>query len=567
MTVTAQLNKTRVNVNETVDLELQLSTNGSNQIRLPDISQALKDFDVLSRSQSSQISMINGAVSNTQTYLYTLMPRRTGTLIIPAFQFQYQNQPISTKPVQLDVVTATAANTPANASKQSATNPSAANPSRPIGGDFLEAVTEKQSYYIGEPIIYSLKFFSRRNMYTQISLKPAEPNNLMKFPGIQSQQTQSQTNLNGLAYGVSELRDVFYATKVGKASFGASSLKLYSFFGPEKTLQSNVLDLNIMALPNKSNGSFSGFIGDFTVTTSLSKTSLKANDGITLKMIFQGEGDLGSGKAPEIRVNQDIELFAPKRDVKVDFSTGKILSSLTLEYLLIPRNKGTYIITFDPLNYFSLSQKRYIETTIPKLTISVYGTTTSIAQTTTGTLPNAQDVRIETNDIHYIDDSLRNLYSSTPFQRLVIQYAKISAIPFVLAIITLFIKWGYRHHQGTKTFLASQAYKRFNKGISRLSHLIKKQQWDEFYSELGRTIDDYLQKKSLWDGRPLSSTDFELYLIERCGQTNAAIPALVELHSLCSEYRFSPNKTLAPDQAKQHLFTAQQSIQWIEKHV
>ncbi|MDX2480991.1 MAG: BatD family protein [Desulfuromusa sp.] len=67
-------------------LQLQLRVDGSPDGD-PDLTELKKNWDVLRQSESSQMQILNGKVSRSVVYRLTLMPKATGTLLIPEVCF------------------------------------------------------------------------------------------------------------------------------------------------------------------------------------------------------------------------------------------------------------------------------------------------------------------------------------------------------------------------------------------------------------------------------------------------------------------------------------------------
>ncbi len=68
----------------------------------PDWSPLERDFEILGRSTSSQMSIINGQVSRSRQWQLTLSPKRTGQLTVPSLQAGQQRS----KPLMIDVLKA-----------------------------------------------------------------------------------------------------------------------------------------------------------------------------------------------------------------------------------------------------------------------------------------------------------------------------------------------------------------------------------------------------------------------------------------------------------------------------
>ena len=84
ITVQAVADRDRVAVGESLQLELRVTGHPDED---PDLSLLQQDWDILSRSQSSQIQIINRSINRSVVYNLTLMPKKTGMVIIPAVCF------------------------------------------------------------------------------------------------------------------------------------------------------------------------------------------------------------------------------------------------------------------------------------------------------------------------------------------------------------------------------------------------------------------------------------------------------------------------------------------------
>ncbi|WP_020676849.1 BatD family protein [Geopsychrobacter electrodiphilus] len=83
-TVQAVADRDRIAAGES--LQLQLRVDGSPDGE-PDLSALEKNWEILNRSQSSQVQIVNGSFSRSVVYSLTLMPRGHGTVMVPAVCF------------------------------------------------------------------------------------------------------------------------------------------------------------------------------------------------------------------------------------------------------------------------------------------------------------------------------------------------------------------------------------------------------------------------------------------------------------------------------------------------
>lgn len=79
--LSGRTSRTQIGINESITFEL---TAVGDLDEDPDFSVLKKDFDIVGQSQSSQVSIVNGDYNKSKVWALTLLPQRSGTLIIPA---------------------------------------------------------------------------------------------------------------------------------------------------------------------------------------------------------------------------------------------------------------------------------------------------------------------------------------------------------------------------------------------------------------------------------------------------------------------------------------------------
>ena len=101
LTVSAQLDKTSVEVGEPVNLTLTLSGDLTDaQLVQPTWPQGIA---VAASSQSSNFSVRNGVVDRSTAVLFVLVPQQAGTFQIGPFTIQQRNRLIKTDSIELTV--------------------------------------------------------------------------------------------------------------------------------------------------------------------------------------------------------------------------------------------------------------------------------------------------------------------------------------------------------------------------------------------------------------------------------------------------------------------------------
>ena len=139
--VRATLDRSKVQLGETVTLNLSMDGNGS--IGMPDLSPLTNDFQVLGRSSNSSISIVNGKRSAQFTIGIALRPKHVGELKVPSLAVAGGH----TAPLLLTV-------TPPDPG-------AAANSGKDV---FVEAGVEPDHGYVGQQLVYTVRLYYDVNL-------------------------------------------------------------------------------------------------------------------------------------------------------------------------------------------------------------------------------------------------------------------------------------------------------------------------------------------------------------------------------------------------------------------
>ena len=99
--IVAGVDRLDLSTDEIVTLTVVVNAASRNppQPELPD----LDGFSIVGNSTSTQMSMINGVISNNVVYSYRLQPYRTGTLTIEPVKLTLNGQTYLTNPINIEV--------------------------------------------------------------------------------------------------------------------------------------------------------------------------------------------------------------------------------------------------------------------------------------------------------------------------------------------------------------------------------------------------------------------------------------------------------------------------------
>lgn len=183
--LTASVDRTRIALGETLTLTLRY---GGQALGEPDFSDLDKHFEILSTQRQSQLSFGGGSDSSSTEWRLTLMPRDTGTLLIPSFRFRGE----VSDALQIEV------------SEQAVT----ADAQQPF---FVETEIDTRNPHIHEQVVLTFRVHSAQPL---LSLSAAE----LEVPGarvVRIHETQYQRTVGGRNYGVVELSYALFPERAG----------------------------------------------------------------------------------------------------------------------------------------------------------------------------------------------------------------------------------------------------------------------------------------------------------------------------------------------------------------
>lgn len=512
----AQVSKNRVAVGEIFTVAFTLNGSGSNLI-YPNF----KGFDIYSGpNQSQSISMVNGTVSQSTTLSLYILAKTEGKFTIGSASVMSGNQKLETKPIVIEVVKG-------NAQPQQQQNPSQQpqatgkeinqNADETSSEDvFVRSFINKSKCYKGEQIHLSHKIYSR---YQIIDFGPKF---LAKsFDGFWNQVDINKTGfianseaINGINYYVVEIYNSYlFAQKVGNLLIDPIEVECVirrqskrqprnifeQFFGTGgyedvvvkmkcKPLKVDVIDLPIEKKPID----FNGAVGNYSYKVSISKNEVKENDAFNLKFTISGTGNIKLVELLKLNLPESFETYEPKINESIK-TTGGVSGSKTYDYLIIPREKGEFVLNNLGFSYFDAAKKKYVSIPSPEISLKVLqgdGTSAQIISS------KKKDVKETENDLRYIKTGDLNLkhidaefFSSFKHYILLI-------IPFLLFITGLLVmKQHIKANSNIKLVKERKAAKLAKKQLAIAEKYLKTQNKNMFFDEVLNALNNYIGDK------------------------------------------------------------------------
>lgn len=371
--VESYVDKTKIGLQDQLKFTIEFSGEKAGEIATPDIPEIdnFRNMGV-SSSSSSSYSIINGKMTSKirKSFNYTLQPKRTGNFIIPPITLKAKDKTFSTQPISIKVVDGTTEPLP-QTSRQFTRDDS---PGKLEDNLFVLAEVDKKNIFKGEPITVEFSLYTRYDPYDINDLSfSSEPvfNGFWNEVSFRAKRIGfTSATLNGERYHKMPLiRLVLIPTRTGKLEI--SSLEMLvdvriqstSFFdfGSTKrySIKSKPIHINAKELPNENRPEgFSGAVGKYTLSSSVSDTELKVGDSFTYNLSIKGTGNLKQFEVPALPEINNLRFLDPEISTKIN--SDKKSGTKSIKYLVIAQEKGVFKIPPISFSYFDPYQKKYI---------------------------------------------------------------------------------------------------------------------------------------------------------------------------------------------------------------
>ncbi len=371
-------------------------------------------------NQSTSMRSINGQTTTSLTIGYHLMAEKEGEYTIPpvvveAKGKQYRSEALTVKVQQGSATTGGTGNAGGGRSANTAT----ADAGKQL---FIRAVPDKREVYQGQQLVVSYK------LYTNVQITGNMPEKMPVLNGFWSRNVSAgdertvwtEEVVDGVRYQTTVLQQyILFPERSGQLHIDpmemtfvirqpvATNDPFERFFGGsyrevELKVKSPQVPIQVKPLPAEGRPEgFDGAVGNFTFSTAVDRTELKANEALNYTLKVTGTGNLHLLIAPGVRRPETIARYDPKFNDRINESPGGVSGSREFSYLMIPRHEGTYALPPVSFSYFDPTAKRYVA--LPSEAYTLQVAKGDAAQPVAAFTPGAQqDVKVLDRDIRYI---------------------------------------------------------------------------------------------------------------------------------------------------------------------
>ena len=474
--------------------------------RIPNI----KDFQVLmgpTRSSGYSTEMHNGNVTSVSytTFTYILMGEKEGTYTIPGATIMVSGNNYTSNSVTIKVL-------PKDQSNDEMNEAASGNVSNK--DLFITATINKTNVYEQEAVLLTYKVYTRVNLTQLHGDTPDLKGFHTQEVELPQQKNFTPEHYNGRNYNTTVWQQfVLFPQRSGKLEIpsvtfeGTISQRVASadpfdaFFNGgnyvniKKNLVTPKLVINVKELPDGKPANFSGGVGEFTLSSSISTQELKTNDAVTIKLIISGTGNMKLINTPEVGFPQDFEIYDPKVDNKFNLTRNGLAGSKVIEYLAIPRHAGNYTIPPIEFSYFDLKSQSYKTLKSEAYTLNVAkgeGNSDQVVANFT----SKEELKVLGQDIRYIKTGETHLTKKDSYFFGSTSYYLWYIIPLVLFITFMAI---YRKQAIENANVAKVRTKKANKVATKrmknAGKLLAEKKSEAFYDEVLKALWGYISDK------------------------------------------------------------------------
>lgn len=520
------------------------------------------------KGSSTSVQMINGKVtrSSQNTYTYILLPKRTGTFTLPAATATVKGETIRSRSFTIEVVSNSGSRQPSSQQAAPAQGGSSAAPqSAASSGEdiFLRLNLARRSMVVGEPVTAVLKLYQRAD------IAGFEGARFPSFNGFWSSEVEAPTNVQFQREQVGDniynsavlRRYVLIPQKSGALTIDPAELTCIvnvrtkrartgsifdDFFGDDytqvkRTVKTAPITVNVQPLPAGAPASFTGGVGNFSISASLSKDSLKTHDAASLLVTVSGTGNVTLLEAPKVQFPPDFDVYDIKTTQKADKAGTS--GSKTFEYPFIPRSAGEFTIAPVKFSWYDIKSGRYKTAATDSLRISVAkgaGGGASLEGGQTAIAVERSGVKNLGEDIRFLKTKRPSGASGKLFAGSAFYYVLLAVLAVLAGLVWAGLRKAASMRADVTATKSRKASKMALKRLHAAGEFLEKDSRTEFYEELHRALLGYVSDKLSMDLADQTRENIHASLLDR-GVGEELAGEFCSLLEECEEARYSPS--------------------------
>ena len=340
----------------------------------PDFKPLEANFEILNQSHQSSSSWVNGRSTKSIQWVLNVMAKQTGKLLIPAISF---GDDLS----QMKSITVNQGSISTRNSNDEEL--------------FLEVEATPENPYVQSQIIYTVRFFQRVQLAQASVNEPVMTDALIEKLGKEKQYT---TELNGVAYKVTELKYAIFPQKSGVFVINPLTLtaqvvsrqrpRFNGFFSNQMTktkrISSESITIDVQAAPDNFNNKqwlpaehvyveekWSGDTENMKIGEPLTRTLTILAKGIT------------AAQLPELSSESNIvnlKSYPDQAELKEQNNEDGVIALREQKIAYIPSSSGNFTLPAIEVPWFNTETQTMEIARIPEKTVTAIGLAATVIQ-------------------------------------------------------------------------------------------------------------------------------------------------------------------------------------------
>ena len=313
-----------------------------------------------------------------------------------------------------------------------------------------------------------------------------------------------------------------------------------NFANVKATVTSDPVVVNVNPLP-AGPADFSGAVGRFDLRSTITSTSVKENDAITLRIDVSGNGNIKLINAPKLKLPADFEVYDPKTQSNYTATAEGLNGNISFEYLFLPRFAGDY--TIPPVNfvYFDPVAGRYATKSSQEFKIHVAKGDGTQSRNVMSSVAK-EDVKFLGKDIRFIKQSKIELVPKGEifFGSIGFYLVYLAGILGLLILYLLYQKQ-IRENANVARVKNKKASKVALKRLKEASLHLKNGATEKFYEAVTRAFWGYLSDKMTIPFAELNKERASVELAHHKA-TESVVNRFIQILDTCEFARFAPGE-------------------------
>lgn len=591
--VAGSVDKRQAQVDEEISFTIRiLGAHGNVQApRLP----AFQGFDSFYTGRTSQFTFVNGQSNSTVEFNYVLVPKVAGRFTLAPVEVWIEGKRFQTQPVELEVIgprvqQASPPPAPNQAPVFKSLPPASPAPiSQPaappvfIQDDnvFVKAAIDKQTAFPNEQILLTYTLYTRYDTrYEGFEEEPSVSGFWIEDFPLDRDLGRDTVTVHGRRYVKADIRKIAlfptapapYTIQPGvlKVSvreqpkttnlfddfFNDSFFTGAGFFAQrvERLLKPEPLSITVRPFPeNGKPASFNGAVGQFRMSSSADKNSVKQNEPVNLKIVIEGEGNIETLPKPKVPELTGFKVYEGDSSTQLFKSGSTIAGKKSFEVIFIPTEAGELAIPPLEFSFFDPRRESYevLRTGTVPLKVIPSAEPLRLPAELAEKEGFKKEVRLETQDIHYLHEELTS-EGAARIQSFAFRFLLALNLAGLLAVGSGL--WKRRREAlfsrdtalKRRTLARAQAFRQM-KPLGALAQSEKPEEGARFLGEAEKVLNEYLSHKFNVSSYHLTKEWLREKLTSLLGPEDPLLKRVLEFYEVAHETRFGRGMLLAQE--------------------